>query len=136
MYIKPIVGGQLFGVMSLGGTYGHKYVVRPDANKSALIDIAVCLELMPSISQEMEIFSHDDVDIVQYIMDKDCYHTVELIYNDGSGNDIVLYSNVNFYAKRNTRYVMSFSLSDAIRNGGITASTVNEGEMTESDFPL
>lgn len=124
------------GSVSLGGTYGHKYVVRPDANKSALIDIAVCLELMPSISQEMEIFSHDDVDIVQYIMDKDCYHTVELIYNDGSGNDIVLYSNVNFYAKRNTRYVMSFSLSDAIRNGGITASTVNEGEMTESDFPL
>ncbi len=124
------------GSVTLGGTYGHKYTVKPDANHSALLDVVVCIELMPSVSEESYIYSQEDIDPIEYIYAKDRYHTVELIYNDGEGNDIVLYSNVSFYVKRNTRYTMSFSLSDAIRNGGITASIVDEGEMNEEDFPL
>lgn len=124
------------GAVTLSGTYGHQYTVQPDENKSAVIDVVVCLELMPSVSQDTALYSQEGVDYEQYIMDKECYHTVQLIYNDGAGSDVVLYNNVSFYSKRNIRYTMSFSLSDAIRNGGISAQTIDEGLMTEVPFPL
>lgn len=124
------------GTVTLGGQDGHKYTTKPDANKNGLIDVVVCLESMPSISEENYIYTQEDIDPVEYINNKERNQTVQLSYTDASGVFTNLYLNTNFVAKRNTRYVMSFSLSDAIRNGGITASTVNEGEMTESDFPL
>ncbi len=124
------------GTVTLGGQDGHKYTTKPDANKNGLIDVVVCLESMPSVSEENYIYTQEDIDPVEYINNKERNQTVQLSYTDASGVFTNLYLNTNFVAKRNTRYVMSFSLSDAIRNGGITASAVNEGEMTESDFPL
>lgn len=122
------------GSVTLGGNFGHKYKVTPDANKSALIDIVVCLEEMPSVSGDSYIYTQPDIDPVECINNRECNQSVQLIYNDGSGNDVLLYSASNFHVKRNTRYTMSFSLSDAINNGGITVTTVDEGEMNESGF--
>lgn len=124
------------GTVILGGQDGHKYTATPNADKSGLIDIVVCLETMPSVSEEFFIYSQDDIDPVEYINNKERNQTVQLAYTDTKGAFTNLYLNTNFAAKRNTRYVMSFSLSDAIRNGGITASTINEGKMTESEFPF
>ena len=124
------------GKVTIGGQYGHRYSATPDANKNGLIDIVVCLESMPSVSEEFYIYSQEDIDPVEYINNKERNQTVQLTYTDTNNTNTILYLNTNFSAKRNTRYIMSFSLSDAIRNGGITASTVNEGEMTESGFPF
>lgn len=102
--------------------------------KRGLFDIVVCLEEMPSVSRESYIYTQPDIDPVEYINNRERNQSVQLIYNDGSGNDVLLYSAGNFHVKRNTRYTMSFSLSDAINNGGITVTTVDEGEMNESGF--
>lgn len=89
---------------------------------------------MPSVSEEVYLWTQDDVDVVGHINNKERNETVMLTYTDVNGSNMYLYMNTNFKAKRNTRYTMSFSLSDAIRNGGIIATTVDEGAMNEEGF--
>ena len=123
------------GTVTLCGQYGHKYRATPNANKEGLIDIVVCLESMPSVTEEVYLWTQEEPNVViDHINSKERNETVMLSYSDNDGNITNLYMNTNFRAKRNTRYTMSFSLSDAIRNGGITASIVNEGNMTEEGF--
>ena len=122
------------GTVTLCGQYGHKYRATPNANKEGQIDIVVCLESMPSVSEESYLWTQQDVDVIEHILNKERNQTVMLTYSDNDGNITNLYMNTNFRAKRNIRYTMSFSLSDAIRNGCITASIVNEGDMTEAGF--
>ena len=124
------------GSVTLCGTYGHQYKATPDANNSAVIDIEVCLESMPSIAEEYyTMYFDENIDIVQYINDKERVQSVKIIYNDGK-DDMILYDNINFLAKRNTRYLLSFSMSDAITNAGIKATVVDEGGMEEKAFPF
>ena len=61
---------------------------------------------------------------------------VNISYTDDGGNELVLYHNQTFNPERNTKYVLKFSLSDAIANGGISANLADEGEMGEKDFQL
>lgn len=122
------------GTVTLCGQYGHKYRATPNTNKEGLIDVVVCLESMPSVSEEVYLWTQEGVDVIDHILSKERNQTVMLSYSDNDGNITNLYMNTNFRAKRNTRYTMSFSLSDAIRNGGITATTVDEGNMTEEGF--
>ena len=110
------------------------YIISKVGNKEGQIDIVVCLESMPSVSEESYLWTQQDVDVIEHILNKERNQTVMLTYSDNDGNITNLYMNTNFRAKRNIRYTMSFSLSDAIRNGGITATTVDEGNMTEEGF--
>ena len=57
-------------------------------------------------------------------------------YTTDDNKEITLYSNTYFSYTRNTKYKLSFSLSDAIANGGITANIVEDEEMGEEEFPL
>ena len=41
-----------------------------------------------------------------------------------------------FIMQRNTKYILRFSLSEAITNGGITANIIKDEEMKEENFPL
>lgn len=59
---------------------------------------------------------------------------IHLSYTDKSGTKISLYTKQQFFFKRNTKYTLRFSLSDAISNGGITPEVVDEGEMEESSL--
>ena len=61
---------------------------------------------------------------------------VKIIYSTTSGEDVLLYENNSFTVKPNTRYTLSFSLSDAIANGGITAEVEETQEMNEKEFEL
>lgn len=61
---------------------------------------------------------------------------INISYIDDEGNELVLYHNQTFNPEKNTKYILKFSLSDAITNGGISANLAEEGEMEEKDFQL
>ena len=73
----------------------------------------------------------DGFDIVQAFLDQNYSQPFTLYYTEGTEDPVVLYSNYEFKVHRNTRYTLSFSLSDTISNGTISATTVDEGDMNE-----
>lgn len=60
---------------------------------------------------------------------------VTIVYTAPDGKDILLYKKRITY-KRLTKYVMQFSLSDAIANGGIDANIMDapDGELAEEPW--
>ena len=124
------------GTVTLGGSYGHKYKVKPDNNNSALIDVVVCMESFPTSLEDHYDYTQGNIegDLVTYTMNKERLQSIIITYTDPSGNETNLYYNSTYRVKRNTRYIMYFSLSDAIRNGTITTSAIDEGEMVEKNF--
>ena len=126
------------GSVFLLGTFGQKLYATHNSDNTGLLDCIVCMEYLPSIVwiDNYRYVTNKDTDILEFLKDKMNYQGVSLVFKDTDGSEIILYSNPHFTTYRNTRYVMSFSLSNAIRNGGITAEVVNEGEMTDVDFPL
>jgi len=64
------------------------------------------------------------------------WDSLYILYTDSSGDTITLYANDCFTYIRNTMYTLSFSLSDAIRNGGITTTVVDGTDMAEEEFQL
>lgn len=61
---------------------------------------------------------------------------IHIRYYDDEGSSIPVFSKYLFEYKRNTRYTLRFSLSDAIANGGIVPEVTDDGEMTEAVIPL
>lgn len=59
---------------------------------------------------------------------------INISYTDKSGTKISLYTKQQFFYKRNTKYTLRFSLSDAISNGGIIPEVVDDGEMEEKSL--
>lgn len=125
------------GSVYLSGTFGQKIYATRNNDGSGLLDTVVCMEYMPSIEWLGNYrYSGSIEGILDFLKDKMNYQGVSLIYSDSDGSEVTLYNNPYFITTRNTRYTMSFSLSDAIRNGGITAEVVDEGDMTESPFTM
>ena len=124
------------GSVFLLGTFGQKLYATRNSDNTGLLDYVVCMEYLPSIAWIDNYRYNKDTDFSVFLENKMNYQGVYLVFKDTDGSEIILYSNPYFTTYRNTRYVMSFSLSDAIRNGGISAEVVDEGEMTESAFPF
>lgn len=122
------------GKVTIQGSYGHAYSTTPSSQKTGSIDIVVCKEQMPSFALMGVVRPNEN--IVEKIYEREARELVKLLYNDDNGNEATLYINPNFIVQRNTRYVMSFSLSDAIRNGGISPQVINEGDMNNASFPF
>ena len=132
------------GTVSIGGMDGHKYSAKPD-NGSAILDIVVCMENLPTChslynpdelanAQSFDSFAKE---YMEHYSDRiNPASPVNISYTDDGGNELVLYHNQTFNPERNTKYVLKFSLSDAIANGGISANLADEGEMGEKDFQL
>lgn len=123
------------GKVTLQGSYGHAYSTTPSSQNTGSIDIVVCKEQMPSFEFVVRSVRPDE-NIIDKIYERESRQLVKLIYTDNNGNEATLYINPNFIVQRNTRYIMSFSLSDAIRNGGITPQVINEGDMNNASFPI
>ena len=132
------------GTVSIGGMHGHKYSAKPD-NGSAILDIVVCMDNLPTCSslnnpdelanaQSFDSFAKEYMEHYSDRINPDS--PVNISYTDDGGNELVLYHNQTFNPERNTKYVLKFSLSDAIANGGISANLADEGEMGEKDFQL
>ena len=141
------------GEVCISGWYGHKYMVKP-SNGSGVLDVVVQMENMPSCSiirAEENVHNVDYDELAKYVVDNYSDFTMEysggaygntydsvvnITYFDNAGNEVILYRNNYFGYKRNTRYTLKFSLSDAIRNGGISSTIADEGEMANEEFPF
>lgn len=141
------------GEVYISGWYGHKYKVKP-SNGSGVLDVIVQMENMPSCSivrSEENVRNVNYDELAKDVVDNysNFYRewsggsygnitesVVNIVYVDNGGNEIILYHNQNFGYKRNTKYTLKFSLSDAIRNGGISSTIADEGEMVNEEFPF
>jgi hypothetical protein len=137
------------GVITLwAGDNGHKYRVYPDGDGNGFLDIVIETPGMPNASSIIWEWNHDYDNNKDVITDStDFSEAIERHINEGNtslcisyttddNKEITLYSNTYFSYTRNTKYKLSFSLSDAIANGGITANIVEDEEMGEEEFPL
>lgn len=134
------------GKVTIKGRFGHSYSVTPDNEGNGLIDIVVCPSTMPtsrlfytynSASTSGELVELTSEELYAKIMESyNSSEGVKIIYSTTSGEDVLLYENNSFTVKPNTRYTLSFSLSDAIANGGITAEVEETQEMNEEEFEL
>lgn len=127
------------GKVTISGLQTQEYSAEPDAGHNGLIDIVVCMENLPTIVDAAPVvYGHPEVDPIQYVMEESNTRKqdVMLVYTDDAGNRTTLYYFENFSVERNTRYIMSFSLSDAVRNGGVQVETVEDGEMVEANLPV
>ena len=129
------------------GDNGHKYRVYPDGDGNGFLDIVIETPEMPDASSIINGWDspYDNKDDITD--STDFSEAIERHINEGStslcisyttedNKEIILYSNNYFSYTRNTKYKLSFSLSDAIRNGGISAEVVEDNEMGEEEFPL
>ena len=136
------------GVITLwAGDNGHKYRIYPDGDGNGFLDIVIETPGMPNASSIIWEWNYDYDNNKDVITDStDFSEAIERHINEGNtslcisytkdNKEITLYSNTYFSYTRNTKYKLSFSLSDAIANGGITANIVEDEEMAEKEFPL
>ncbi len=126
------------GKVILKGIHGHQYSTTPDNSKNGLIDVVIGPDHMPCASDYTQKLG-EDYDAL--LSSEEMYSKIEfmpesvsIIYKSTSGEEVLLYQNSNFKYEPKTRYILSFSLSDAIANGGITAEVEDNTEMTEKEF--
>lgn len=134
------------GVVTIRGTHGYSYNAYPDGNGNGALDIVIETESMliaADIGMYGQIYPDDPncenkEQLNEYIQSRLDGGTtqVHITYTTDKGEIINLYNNLYFAYNRNTKYKFSFSLSDAIQNGGIAAEIVEDGDMKEEDFPL
>lgn len=129
------------GIVTIRGVHGHKYHAYPDGNGNGTLDIIIETETMPTASNINHYYEnqwHGEGDIEYYtnLILHNGTTQVHISYENDEGETIELYQNMYFEYTRNTKYKLSFSLSDAIRNGGISAEVVEDEEMSEEEFPL
>lgn len=132
------------GVITIHGMdiVGHNYHIYPDGSGKGSIDFVVETELMPEASRIISYYEQkvygEDYDLNYYVeraIDESTTQ-VHITYTNDKGEELKLYTNLYFQCNRNTKYKLSFSLDDAVRNGGITPEIVEDGEMIEENFPL
>lgn len=127
------------GVVNIHGMYGNGYEIKPHSTGTSTIDFIIESPIMPYA--DMPDYPYDGVDdiekeniIKQHI--NECTDDVSITYTDEDGNCMNLYTQKGFIMQRNTKYILKFSLSEAITNGGITANIIQDEEMKEENFPL
>lgn len=121
----------------------HRYSVSavPGQNKQVLKAVFES-PTMPYIGKgefPINIIEASEEEIKQYEYDITNFgeNQVYIRYSDGESKDIILYYRFDFKFQRNTNYSLTFSLSDAIANGGISVNLVDEGdEMNNLPFEL
>lgn len=128
------------GVVTIAGVpnmSGHTYNIYPDENGNGFLDIAIESPAIPTagdINHYTQLYpddpygeNYEQVDnYVQSLFDGGSTQ-LHIQYTTDKGEVINLYNNINFEYTRNTKYKLSFSLEDAIKNGGITTD-INENE--------
>ena len=130
------------GVVTINGMDGHKYSVHPDGNGHGTLDIVIETESMPEAGAIISKYEQN-----RYGEDCNLDDCVEKAINEGTtqvhisyindnGETLKLYTNLYFAYNRNTKYKLSFSLDDAVQNGGISTEVVEDGEMKEENFPI
>ena len=129
------------GVVTIRGMLGHKYNAYPDGNGNGILDIVIETDMMPTAANilgayEKQMYGEYDLEYYTNLMLHNGTTQVHISYTNEEGETIELYRNLYFEYARNTKYKLSFSLSDAIRNGGIAAEVVEDEEMEEEEFPL
>ncbi len=129
------------GVVTISGVHGHQYHAYPDGNGNGTLDIVIETDVMPTAANilgayEKQTYGEYDLEYYTNLMLHNNTTQVHISYTNEEGETINLYRNQYFEYTRNTKYTLSFSLSDAIRNGGISAEVVEDEEMSEGEFPL
>lgn len=129
------------GVVTISGVHGHQYHAYPDGDGNGTLDIVIETEAMPTAANilwayEQQMYGEYDLEYYTNLMLHNGTTQVHISYTNEEGETINLYRNQYFEYTRNTKYTLSFSLSDAIRNGGISAEVVEDNEMGEEEFPL
>ena len=129
------------GLIQIRGTNGYKYTLNPTASGTSVLDFEIETPMMPSVgslfnSLELNLDAFTEDELEAYIMEKINYgfDQVHISYFDKEGDELKLYTQYQFNYKRNTKYTLSFSLSDAIANGGIAPEIVEENEMAEESL--
>lgn len=129
------------GVVTIRGMLGHQYHAYPDGNGNGTLDIVIETDVMPTSANilwayEQQMYGEYDLEYYTNLLLHNNTTQVHISYRNEEGETIELYRNLYFEYTRNTKYKLSFSLSDAIRNGGIAAEVVEDEEMGEEEFPL
>lgn len=114
---------------------GCKYVMTPKEGSSTnILDVTVESPFMPhpTIGVRPEILAQTEKQFSDT-----CQEYVTIVYTTPDGKEILLYKRYITY-KRLTKYVMQFSLSDAIVNGGIDANIMDTpgGELAEEPWEM
>lgn len=129
------------GSVEIRDLNGIKYTLKPTSSGTSVLDIEIETPMMPSIGStlngmglNLDNFTEEELD--SWIMEKINYGfcQVHISYYDNEGDELKLYTHYQFQYKRNTKYTLSFSLSDAISNGGISPEIVEDSEMEESSL--
>ena len=124
--------------------YSNIYKLYPSSTSStSTLEFEIETPMMPTqgvVFDELNfnIDNYNDEELEEFILEKINYgyDQVHISYIDENGDKIALYTKYQFYYKRNTKYTLTFSLSEAIANGGITPEIVDDGEMEETGLPL
>ena len=129
------------GAVVIGGTHGINYTLRPNSTGTSVLDIEIETPMMPSIGSvfsgmQLNFDNCTEEELDSWIMEKINYgfDQVHISYYDKNGDELKLYTQYQFHYKRNTKYILSFSLSDAISNGGISPEIVEDSEMEETSL--
>lgn len=125
------------GSVTLQGIYaeGNSYTAVPDEGMHGLIDVEVNMNNVPWAAPAVKYYKYKSLEENQKLfisenLKGESLEDVKIRYTDGDNTSVMLFHK-QIRAIANTRYCMSFSLSDAIRNGSVTASMAEEGEMNE-----
>ena len=124
--------------------YSYVYKLYPSSTgTTSTLEFEIETPAMPSqgvgVNElDFNIDNYNDEELEEFILEKTNYgyNQVHISYIDENGDKIALYTKYHFNYKRNTKYTLTFSLSEAIANGGITPEIVDEGGMEEAGLPL
>lgn len=127
------------GIVNIHGMYGNGYEIKPNSTGTSTCDFIIEMPIMPYADMPDYDYTLDDDTEKENIIKRhinECTDNVSITYTDKDGNCMNLYTQNGFIMQRNTKYILDFSLSEAIRNGGLSAKIIKEEEMKEEDFPL
>ena len=129
------------GRVEIRSLNGIKYTLKPTSSGTSVLDIEIETTMMPSVGPEfyqngLYFDNCTEDEINAWIMERVNYgfDQIHISYYDNKGDELKLYTHYQFQYKRNTKYILSFSLSDAISNGGISPEIVEDSEMEESSL--
>ncbi len=124
--------------------FSIRYSLVPDASGSAELDLVMETPWMPFYGQalgsydefwDLDGMTASDLEEIRQQRINYGQSDVNIKYYDEQGQELVVYARTGMQLKRNTRYTLSFSMSEAIANQGIKTKVLeNDPEM--EDIPL